>query len=278
MKKLYHYTTVEALLSMLHLATPEEKETIEVNNQDTAYGYYLTFHATDAYMLNDKLEHKLLLESMCSIINKRKMYYDVETLACGKPYVVSFCRKGDYLPMWQIYAKNGKGICLEFEIDEQRDVDVLNRLNGTGPAAQQDELELVKCKYISKRELSNLKRKWPREIEKAYHEIPKNQISPKLPYKTLYQEAITYKTDDWKYEDEIRLVRWTQYPQIKNGKNGLCPYVEIKIPLRFLKGIQVGPSLNQEANVYAINELLRIKEIDKLKNPIKVTASKVALK
>lgn len=277
MKKLYHYTTIEALLSMLHLATPEEKETIEAHNHDTAYGYYLTFHATDAYMLNDKLEHKLLLDTMCSVINKRKMHYDVEKLACGKPYVVSFCKQGDYLPMWQIYAAYGKGICFEFEIDEQRDVDVLNRLNSTGDASL-DELQFDECKYLSAYKLKAQIKSWKEKIEEAYREIPENQISPKLPYKTLYQEAITYKTDDWKYEDEIRLVRWTQYPQIKNGKNGLFPYVEIKIPLRFLKGIQVGPSLNQEANVYAINELLRIKEIDQLKIPIKVTASKVALK
>ncbi len=264
---------------MLHLATPEEKETIRANDYDTAYGYYLTFHATDAYMLNDRLEHNLLLDILQDVIKKRKQHYACEILTCGKPYVVSFCKQGDYLPMWQIYAANGKGICLEFEIDEMPDAEVLNRLNDTGTEASLDELQFAECKYLSAYKLKAQIKSWKEKIEEAYREIPEKQISPKLPYKTLYQEAITYKTDDWKYEDEIRLVRWTQYPQIKNGKNGLCPYVEIKIPLRFLKGIKVGPSLNQEALVYAINELLRIKEIDKLKDiSIKVTASKVALK
>lgn len=53
------------------------------------------------------------------------------------------------------------------------------------------------------------------------------------------------------------------------------------MPLRWLKEIIVGPSINQDINTYAIKEMIRVKGWDKLNNygvDIKVTESKIALR
>ena len=99
---LYHYTTIEALMSMLHLPTDAEKDAI-IATKESGEGYYLTLHATDARMMNDKMEHQMVLEIIDKMIPlSLRSKYNAETITVGNPYVVSFCSERDYLPMWEI--------------------------------------------------------------------------------------------------------------------------------------------------------------------------------
>ena len=277
---LCHYTTIDALLHMIHTPTKEEHKEVEANENESAYGYYLTFHATDAYMMNDKMEHKLILEEMSDVIRKYNSKFQYETLSCGKPYIISFCKERDYLPMWQIYAKGGNGICLVFQF-ENDDLSLLNNLNESNREFSSKDIDICSCSYESKSSLQNLKKKWESDIEREYKGGNQNLISSATPFLHLFKDAIKYKSKDWEYEKEERLVCWKMYPQIKNGKNGICSYVEVKIPLLWLKEIIVGPSINQYINTYAIKEMIRVKGWDKLNNygvDIKVTESKIALR
>lgn len=275
---LCHYTTTEALLQMIHRPTKDELEEIGGNVNESAYGYYLTFHATDAYMMNDKMEHKLILEEMSDVIKQYDTKFRYETMSCGKPYIVSFCKERDYLPMWQIYAKGGNGVCLVFQIEDNT---ILHKLNMANTESSFKEMKFCDCDYVSKESLRQRKHHWKRDIEAKYKEGNGKLISSDTPFLNIYKDAVRYKSKDWEYEQEVRLVCWTLYPQIKNGKNGICPYVEVKIPLRWLKEIIVGPSHNQDINTYAIKEMIKVNEWDKLKNygvDINVTESKTTLR
>lgn len=274
---LCHYTTAEAFLHMIHRPTVDELLEVEDNNE-SAYGYYLTFHASDAYLMNDKMEHKLILDDMSDVIIKYNPMFQYETLSCGKPYIISFCKERDYLPMWQIYAKGGNGICLVFEIDDDNYLYPLNRSNKTDSFKK---IEFYNCKYVSKDGLQQLKDKWTGRIKAEYKDIYQPKISHTTPFLNLYKDAIKHKSKEWKYEKEVRLVCWTAFPQIKSGKNGICSYVEVKIPLRWLKEIIVGPSSSQSVNTYAIKEMIKVNEWDKLKDygvDIKVSESKISLR
>ena len=274
---LYHYTTMEALLGMIHKPDNDELQEIEVN-KDSSYGYYLILHATDAYMMNDKMEHKLILEEMSDAVKRYDSKFQYETLSCGKPYIVSFCKEKDYLPMWQIYAKGGNGICLVFEIEENNSLYQLNESNNGNSFK---EIKLCDCMYVSKVDLQQLKDKWTKSIKAVYENASPSLISPETPFLNLYKEAVVYKSKEWEYEKEKRLVCWTMYPNIKKGKNGICPYVAVKMPLRCLKEIIIGPSPNQDINAYAIKEMIKVNGWYELKDygiDINVTESEIALR
>lgn len=268
---------MDALLGMIHQPNNDELQEIEVN-KDSAYGYYLLLHATDAYMMNDKMEHKLILEEMSDIVKLYCSKFQYETLCCGKPYIVSFCTEKDYLPMWQIYAKGGNGICLVFEIEEDNS---LYQLNESNNETSFKEIKLCDCKYVSKVDLQQLKDKWTKSIKAVYENENTPLISPKTPFLNLYKEAVIYKSKEWECEKEKRLVCWTMYPNIKKGKNGICPYVAVKMPLRCLKEIIIGPSPNQDINAYAIKEMIKVNGWYELKDygiDINVTESEIALR
>ena len=163
---LYHYTSIEALINMLHLPTDEENDAIAAS-KESGEGYYLTFHATDARMMNDKMEHQMVLDmidkSISSGLRNKLM---AETIAVGKPYVVSFCSERDYLPMWEIYARKSHGLCLKFDLSEEN-IETLNLLNRNNVLVV-DDIEFCPCEYKTKNELKKYIKESLSKIEKEY--------------------------------------------------------------------------------------------------------------
>lgn len=255
---LYHYTSIEALTNMLHIASNEEKESIEANDNESAYGYYLTFHASDARMMNDKVEHLMSLNILeNSITKKLKSKYLVETLFVGNPFVISFSTERDYTPMWQIYAKENSGICLKFDFREEN-FRLLQTLNKNEITTQED-IFLDACKYQTIKEIRISIRETLKKLEDNI-----TNDSPKHPLLDLYRQSALYKGKEWAYEKEWRIVLWHNYCNIKQGKYGILPFQTIKIPLRFLKEILIGPGENQELVRYGLESWVKANELDKL--------------
>ena len=231
----YHYTSIEALIKMLHIPDEIEKKMIETNNE-SGYGYYLTFHATDAYMMNDRMEHKLILDIVDKLIPKKlRSKYNSEITSVGKPYVVSFCSERDYIPMWKIYSQQNTGVCLQFDLNNDN-IEILKSIN-SDREIHTDYICFDECKYETQSNLKAYIKTQIKEIENEYKCLPQGQISQKNPFLSLYKNGILYKGKEWSYEKEWRLVWWCNHNKIKSGKYGATSYQEIKIPLRFLKEI-----------------------------------------
>lgn len=275
----YHYTSIEALMKMLHIPDKIEKETIEVNDE-SGYGYYLTFHATDAYMMNDRMEHRLILDRVDKLIPKNlRTKYNSEIAYIGTPYVVSFCSERDYIPMWKIYAQNNTGVCLQFDLSEEN-IETLKSIN-SDRETYSDYICFDECKYETRSVLQAYIKTQIKEIENEYKCLPEGQISKKHPFLSIYKKGILYKGEEWSYEKEWRLVWWCNHNKIKSGKYGATSYQEIKIPLRFLKEILISPSSDQELVKYGLQKWIEANDLHRLKNygiDIKISYSSASLR
>lgn len=251
----YHYTSIEALMKMLHIPNDTEKQIVKLN-KESGYGYYLTFHASDAYMMNDRMEHRLILDRIEKLIPENlRSKYDSEIVSVGKPYVVSFCSERDYIPMWKIYAQNKTGVCLQFDLSEEN-MEILKSIN-SDREIYSDYMCFDECKYETLSALKAYIKTQIIEIENEYKCLPEGQISREYPFLSLYKNGILYKGEEWSYEKEWRLVWWCNHNKIKSGKYGATSYQEIKIPLRFLKEILISPSSDQELVKYGLQKWVK---------------------
>ena len=279
MRELYHYTTIDALTKMLHMPSAIEKDIIKVNDE-SGYGYYLSFHATDAYMMNDRMEHKLILDIVNQVIpEKLKTQYFSELVSVGKPYVVSFCSERDNLPMWKAYAQNNAGVCLQFDLSEEN-INVLRKVNADIEIFS-DYICFDECKYIDATDIETMLRLQIADIETEYKGLQDGQLSKNYPFRNLYKEAILYKGREWSYEREWRLIWWCNQSKTKSGKYGITSYQDVKIPLRFLKEIIISPSNDQDLVQYGLQKWIEGNRLHCLKEygiNIKVSCSKSSLR
>gem|GEM_PF-3533874 len=144
----------------------------------------------------------------------------------GDLYVLSFMKSdrktSGKLPMWKMYADNGKGICLKFSSEILKSSELC---------------EIKKCEYKTKTEMQFLVSKKNAEIK---------SVDDKKSYlMNLQEEAAIYKYDYWKYEDEYRLIKRSNEPKFKTNSLGIISYIDIKIPLKYLSEILIGPMANQ---------------------------------
>ena len=131
MERVYHYTTMNAFLKLL--------ESIENSSKKESF----VFQASNIFFMNDPQEliygQKVLTEvledieidkhvpddiCLSTLFRKRKEKSEEEWLPKlldgihkrnESPYVISFSRNDDSLPMWLNYGDGGKGVCLAFE-------------------------------------------------------------------------------------------------------------------------------------------------------------------
>ncbi len=290
---LYHYTTVDAFVSMLKQMKQDEVD-------------YLTFWASNVHYMNDPHELEFfydelmrvmpMLEDELSIADvrfsafsipkdtamgfdidmdmKENVYKGIFRSACA----VSFSKHRDYLPMWSLYGNNGGGLCLEF--------DRFKLTEWLKPEVRKG-IRLMDISYnVKDAEI------WDRLkiLYKAYHDgiNEKKEGQDVLSMRqsfiatVLLEFSMRMKHSAYAYEDEMRLYDHIVYPgdadeiiakgmttledwsydkdrdpdvRVKNGM--LIPYKKIKIPLSSLQSIIVGPSRNTKLQCNALDILLR---------------------
>lgn len=278
MSHIYHYTSVESLLGMLHKPTEVELKEIEDNGNDPDYGYYLEFHASDLRLMNDKQENKLIIDVDKHVPHELSLARSLADWVYNKPYVVSFCRRQDFIPMWKIYADKGNGICLKFKRDSLGNA--IKKIN----KSKFHDIIFKDCIYLTESEFRKHIKSVVKQIMEFASELVQGQ--PILPeQRDLHDfnaESAFLKLRSFDYEQETRLAVFADLNYYtKQGKHGITLYHLVKIPLRFLEEIIIGPSVNQDILEYSVYELLKNKEYDKLKTydiDIKVKKTSIELR
>ncbi len=229
-------------------------------------------HMSNVDGCNDPDEGKVLFEQLRA--GENTPHID------SYPLITSFCRDTpENLPMWHMYADDAKGVALVLDtycLLPEEQLDIKNSLvildsNKEGQHATQTRLFRVfyikreglkrKPKNISEnlnsetsKDLKILKKLYDLKVEinkiKSKHSNLKKYV-----YKILIELAHVIKYDDYKYEQEIRLVRFAFKSDIKKTDNPLksCKYsqrVYMDAPQIAYKKIVTAPKMEERQYRY----------------------------
>lgn len=294
---LYHYTGVDTLLALLH------------HSEKGKDGMRLKFRASNIYRLNDPKEmvggyeiiKKILpqYEKMANVPEHKRLsdvYTDTKseqkckddylfslhsgTIENGHiPYVISFSRRRDYLPMWSLYGKAGYGVCLKFS----KALLVGSADNSGGATLHGDIIYSNYTKEVSKRVLMKILY----DCYMSAYEKP--SIEDKIFELATLCLALSpfIKHNDYLYEKEFRTVVLYTYRKdpgkllesedisdnvdFFSESRKIHPFINYSIPFRALKEIIVGPCADYDV-IKSIADLY----FDKFQYHCKITKSKVA--
>lgn len=272
MEYIYHYTSAKNLLGLLHTPSDKEKSIIRDNSNDLDYGYYLDFHAGAINLMNDKLENKLVKDMFMEI--PKCLYSSAKFVEWtnGELYAVSFSTEPDYIPLWRIYADDYSGICLKIQRKELEYT--LKKINNESFV----DVKAGSCLYLSKSEFKEKLRKVLSELVTVHD---KNIKSGWQALSNAFVQSAFCKLKTFEYEKEYRLAVFVNKDfYIKQGRYGLSLYYPIKVPLRSLKEIVIGPSPYQDALTYSINALIksRLGKLDKYGINVKISKSHLKIR
>ena len=277
METVCHYTTIESFLKMVENISCHEGKCC------------LTFWATSIYAMNDPSEflygYNLLKESVLpgiekelgitenslklsnvwnNFIGRTKPQGEVDDLIDyiygnhETPFIVSFSKKKDFLPMWNTYSNKGRGVCLCFNNKEY----ALNK----NDIADSKILNKLHAMDVSYGEIDEVIRGSIKNIYEEYYQNYKGISDKQQQVVTMTNILITlivvfspkHKTYD--YEQESRLVELkkgnkdVKYRCSKNGR--LIPYIEVNVKLEYLEKIIVGPCVDSESVIRELKNLL----------------------
>ena len=272
MERVYHYTSIESFQKMIDGIFRDGKD------------YYLTFWATSIYAMNDPMEflhgYNLLKDNvlpdiekeLCITENSFKLSHIwniivKETTPSNGidylinhiydnhlcPFIISFSKKKDFLPMWNAYSDKGKGVCLCFNNNEYLYKDdqpiILNKLHAMD----------VTYKIIDDVSSKTIKNFY-NDYYQTYKRIPDEPQRTKKMIDYLISLIVVFsayhKNEAYQYEEESRLVIFkhnesdVHYRLSKNGR--LISYIKENVKLKHLEEIIVGPCADSE---YVIREL-----------------------
>ena len=134
----------------------------------------------------------------------------------GETYVASLSRSADDSSMWAHYAEQHRGICLIFEpgdAEEHRVIEMENKEKFALYAIdyRDDPAEINFFESLGKLSRSKIENGWIRLDGKASRLAAEYDDSYPARYWARFREKVSRKFLNWKYEDEIRLVRDTQF-------------------------------------------------------------------
>lgn len=259
-KFVYHYTSLEAIFALLHGYHRN--------------GNYLSFRASNIYKVNDpnemvsgfnvikdiilkyELQNQVPEEKRLSEIYNTLIYEDEckRDYLYGKgkeevnhgiiPYVISFSKHRDYLPMWSLYGKKGKGVCLKFDLSCLTN-NMENCLDGfvyydkrNNSVINEYDINFLYDLYL--RQYSNVD-KVP--IDRRIFELGT----------ICFALSPFFKHKDYMYEGEFRIVYNRSYTKqlssrssFLDAKSRIEPFVPINIPIDSLKEIIIGPNADYD--------------------------------
>lgn len=294
MERVYHYTTMDAFLKLI--------ESIEKSSDKKSF----VFRATNIFFLNDPQEfiygQEVLMEVLKEIEYDKHVEYDLclsslfsnhkektekewlKELLNGihkqneSPYVISFSRNIDSLPMWLNYGDCGKGVCLAFAeyrskvIADSFDpksiinakVEIYDQL-GTYDVSY--DLESLENKDNNLRSaLDSLYDYYLKKIKVIkLNEVPELQIGMYRAFSEIIAPYI--KTKDFEGEREVRLSKIVNKDKGKilseikfrcNARGHIVPYIDIEIPQKQLDYVRIGPLADKELSTKVL-EMVKTK-------------------
>lgn len=296
MQTVYHYTSLETLFKLLDgikdenfvfYATriSEMNDTSELFLGFSSLWNYLPIIEKDLHIVEDNYKLSQLVEKDGASRGLAFLKKIVNNILKSRntPFVISFSNSKDSLPMWNTYASNGNGVSLGFKI--------------------QLSFNEVKTTQNSIIDLTKYNPNYPFSLKVSYDNISNNVVirrCTRLFYSQYYEkvrtctdmkEIINLQSDfiekigialatlikhpSYSYERESRYYRKElNENNIKyriNAKGNIIPYIEVGIPISFLKRIVVGPCRDMSSVEDVIR--LRLKQIGL--NSIEIEKSKI---
>ena len=267
--KVFHYTSVDTLTKLFNNIENHEGEPCFI------------FHASDIFSQNDAQEVKFGFEQLSSILAKyekshgikdrsvqlskyletgvqvvkvRNLILDNLSNTAYRVFTLSFSQLKDDLNMWHLYGDDCNGVALQFnEFDLKRlpiTVPKLLQPIEYGDATKSNKvLGAIHSSY--QRYLTVL------NSDKTNKEIVK--LKWIITINDLVCSAI--KHESFRHEKEKRLIIVTGDSQLfkykMNSNKHLIPYIEVRMPIRYLEKITLGPCTDAE-NLMRVLEMMRI--------------------
>ncbi len=237
---IYHYTTLKNLQKMWHPGTQEEPEKTEDIIHYVDRSYCLLFNANDVRKMNAYRENALIYQSLQNGASIDSRLPSV----LGNVYAISFCKKKDYIPMWNLHPHNDSDvcICLGFSADKKK-----KKVKDVNKAAF-TELKLDNCQYATESEMQSKISIEVQELKRlASSSNAQNPDKLNRKLKQVMLQSAFYRLEDFKYENETRLVGFIDKDRLmKEGRYGTATCRQIKMPLTLLKEIIIGPRTRNE--------------------------------
>lgn len=289
----YHYTSIDTLFAILERYR-RDKKTGE-----------LVFRASNIYYLNDPKEMEAgydIVKAFLREYEKKEIpkEYWLHEIACNRayeikckedylvktksyiigtgivPYTISFSARRDYLPMWSLYGKTGKGVCLKFDaykmINEKLDVQVgfVAYNMKSGMRTMKKVIPLMYKMYMNsyKNKLNEL------STDNKISELATIclSVSPFLKYKD-YQYEKEFRLTYYKHHGMTDRISTSTILDLQQPVSDISSYIEIPISATALKEIILGPSMDKESMRNIIKREIKTCELD-----VSVSISKVPFK
>lgn len=264
---LYHFTSLESLVSMLNEYTPENP--------------YLTFFATHISFMNDSSEYQYGREICLKFMQKYQKDFipkssKVSLSLTDRPiqtkldnYVISFSSVSDTASMWAMYAKNGSGIALVFNKENLSEI------------FQDKKLSLSPCLYPVNEDslsvyLEDIKSAYNLNYEKL-RDVDFGEFGDKMRILSAINLTLNpilpiIKHPAFEYEKEERLIFTDEkYPQYRFSNGHLIPYKKVYIPVSAIQEIILGPSVRTELDRVALKLYLQDKGLTNLSDNISIS-------
>lgn len=278
----YHYTSIDSFIGMIE------------NSRKSNDKNHLVFWASSIFTMNDPLEFQHGIDLINALVKEYederliKDKYKLSTAFADElalnpylksidnfinrylvnppktPFVISLSRNEDDLAMWNLYGDKGKGLCLHFEEEippfTEKDAitsHVLMDVDYSDDIKSNIFLyglfEKIFNEYLDS---SNNKRNWNELLVHRCWSMAR-----------LYHYLCPYlKHQKYKNEREVRISGMlNNLDEIRyRTRNAIIiPYVEVKIDIRCLKGITVGPCCDFESVKQGINNILYTVDLNK---------------
>lgn len=244
-ESLYHFTSIESLVSML--------SDYSVDNPN------FTLWASNALFMNDASEFvyaesvlKEILqqfeeeegidekEAFAYILNNRKSIFNFDALK-DIPFIVSLTETSSSAALWDIYAKKGCGIALEFDVEDLCKASTCSLKKCLYCRDSSDFLFEPEMRAILKEIYDYAVKMTPISI--GYYPAQAHAVRA---YLLLSKFSPIVKNASFAYEQEHRLFSSSNEVKFRTRGNIILPYKEIKLPANIIKKIIIGPCADFE--------------------------------
>ena len=277
----YHYTSTDVLWHLIESIKDSKDKDCFIfrathvffmnDPQELIYGQKILKNVFSEIEAELGIESKYKLSILLDNVDQKNPNRDKSLLNFLKnqdemPYVISFSRLEDNLPMWLNYGNGGKGINLAFEDNREQPYKV-KLINGKRMSYESFYTSDVYYRDLPKDSpLYKLIREtiisYKEDIDSGYTDIQGPylealvQIAAPLIKTSFYEnekEARVFKSVSYDFSKDVDKIQFRS-----NGYNNLVPYIGIEISVNQLKAVRIGPLAKYELTRMAI-ELMKKK-------------------
>ena len=264
---LYHYTSLEALVSIV------QSKRLRASNVRFLNDTSESTHLRDDVLavLSDETSRGSLSEATALEITGLVRNYPPQSL-----YVASFSEQADLLSQWRAYCPSGLGVCIGFDSRCLEQQWIRNPKNDADPYFVHADLQQTRYSGLSQRqhlastisELVQSVEKNQAEVEKAgFHRFYALNLWIALLAPFVKHDAFRERMQMQWRKILSKDTRFMPGQQFRVGRSTLIPYVELLLDAKFVDGrcekqdryfvneVLVGPTPTPELTIEAVKAL-----------------------